>query len=948
MNVDPMVSTTEDQDQPADSAGGNGGNQQMNYKEGGGSSSNAIGNNKEETVKKSGAEEGGKLTGNRGKDDYLGSPHHLKEKIARGIEEKKEKDREEQTKRKEAYGKDRRKGIKKDKEMEMPTETFKFTSVQVKKEAIEGASSTKGAEIDLTKDDKGDEVELVIDLTKKKRKAGEIIKANIKESKQAARQEAKTAKEGKATKKGGKKGEGKKKGKKAKKVVSAAAQSVINLTKGIGRAKAAKGKNSGKPEGKIGFDFGIKSSSEDKKDTKKGAEKEAAKQTNGSGGAPATVSPIKQKPVNVYQGAAARAKARTEKNRQMVLGSRTKYRGSRRFRVTFTTKAKRNYNGGDNDLSLYQQSEELRMVLVNILARAQATCKRASIQPWVGEKDQEMPTIVDKTRVPKTWGELRRYITHDDDQFKIQGVRAGNNARWRVLINFDMNDHEEFLHLYQTSKGEWNEFPYVPIVDAPLQDEHYHCLGFLINSSADQPTRINEEGLSAELGFAVGLSFGNMPMDREYQNIKWEEARNEGSGKRDTFRNAPQSMNVYVNEKSLQARAVMAKKMAAVYGVMQEGKYPIFPDGSRMRFMPNHKLVPFNKRTVLETYANLQVTLKKEAVELDIGVKDLNTKPRTKESGDRTIGELVLGLSTGDTQLPIFRHFTKRYSRRYDPLAWCVSVHPNMSLTAVETMSKLKEIITDKYGEEAGKLIGKADSYASKAGIQNSTFKPDESGFEFLDVSKDWYLSGNAKCMIDGMDVLETPEEKEAMDKAVQSIDESKMTFLSNANTAEEEKTVATTGGVSFGDTVSQLSYDSEKSARDGHISGEESTMEMQGFEPEHEEQEKSEETQTGNPSEDNKAEGTENPESKGQSNQNAVKNVKTDGGGGSGTQTISDEGTWTRHGTAAAEKSLFETAVKFGLKSLASLSPTTKSGVSNKGVNESGAGGTPSGTEQP
>ena len=52
-----------------------------------------------------------------------------------------------------------------------------------------------------------------------------------------------------------------------------------------------------------------------------------------------------------------------------------------------------------------------------------------------------------------------------------------------------------------------------------------------------------------------------------------------------------------------------------------------------------------------------------------------------------------------------------------------------MSETAVDTLSKLKEIITVKYGAEAGKLIGVAVSYASKAGVQNSTFKPDENGF---------------------------------------------------------------------------------------------------------------------------------------------------------------------------------------------------------------------------
>ena len=44
---------------------------------------------------------------------------------------------------------------------------------------------------------------------------------------------------------------------------------------------------------------------------------------------------------NVYATFRERAKERTAKNKQMVLGSRTKYQGRRRFRVTFASSIKR-------------------------------------------------------------------------------------------------------------------------------------------------------------------------------------------------------------------------------------------------------------------------------------------------------------------------------------------------------------------------------------------------------------------------------------------------------------------------------------------------------------------------------------------------------------------------------------------------------------------------------
>ena len=262
-----------------------------------------------------------------------------------------------------------------------------------------------------------------------------------------------------------------------------------------------------------------------------------------------------------------------------------------------------------------------------------------------------------------------------------------------------------------------------------------------------------------------------------------------------------------------------------------------------------------------------------------------------------------------------------------------------MCETAVDTISQSKEIVTKQYGEEAGNMIFTTESYASKASIKNSTFLPDDSAFEYLDVSKDWYLTGNTKCMIEGMDVLkETPEQKEAMDSAIRSIDETKMTFLSNVNTAEEEKTVATIGGVSFGDTVSRLSYDSQKSAWAGHNSGEEDTEEMkQDIDPtpvltetpEAMKSGKAKEIEPGEPE-------VEDTTMSMPSGTNGV----ADSTGGNGTRAVVGEQPWIRLGTEADERSVFQSAIRFGLSSVTSTFSSP-----NKGY---GTDGKASSTQQP
>ena len=947
-----MESTTDDPGQPTESAGMNPLNQ--------GAEAAVLGkgspvkpDNKFVSVEKAkGVATREDLDRNEERGVFLGKPKDLKAKLLEGQETKRDKRIEERLKRRESYIKERKNGMRSDREMS--DEAKNAATVKVKQEQLdEGdhgylvskSSLAKAAVEEFTGGDQGG---LAIDLTKTE---GESKFRNKQKGK------SKTSKTGSKSKKRDKKDTKKdpamtskpktrSKTTRAKgaKSTSSAAQALIDLTKGIGRQKKIETEKKDKKAKTetLGFDFGIKrdegkeleKNKEEKRQGDTSVKPQAVNITESQSTKDTSVGKTSNAN-NVYANAAQRAKDRTLRNKQTVIASRTKYRGSRRFRVTFTTSKKR-VQGKESEMSLAQQSSELRMAMVNILERSKATCKRVGIHPWAGEDCTEMPTIRDAEHVPKTWGELRRYLTHDDDQFKIQSVRAGSNARWRVLINFDMDDHEKFLHLYQNSKGDWNEYPYVPLMVAPMQEQQYHCLGFLIGSSADQPTKVNEVGIAVKTEFNVGISFGNIPMDREFLNDKWNEARHGGNGKRDTFKGAPQAQNIYVNEKSLQARAVMAKKMAKHYSEMVDGKYPLFPDGSRMRFMPNHKLVPFNKREALETYANLQVTLKREAIELDIGINNPDQKIQgVKGAEGKSVGELILGLTAGEAGLPIFRHFTKSYSRKYNPSLWSVSVHPNMSAVAVDTLSKLGEILTEKYGEEVGKLILKIDSYASKAGMQNSTFKPDDTGFEFLNVEKDWYLAGNAKCMIEGMDALkETPEEKRAMDNAINSIDETKMTFLSNANTADEVQTVATEGGVSFG-TVSHLSQE-----------GEESTVAMQSVNPDDPGYLPPAETNQ-NGLTNMEIDKEKVAETEPSPPDTEMKNGTADGMGGSGTQAVREE-EWTLLGTKDDERSLFTSAINFGLSSLTNRF-STPTGRGNEAGNGTGRGaGNAHGTEEP
>ena len=99
----------ENSDQPTGSEGENGVIQPTKVGEDGIKSSKASKKKNIRKVKKSGEEKGENSSENGARGSYMGSPHHLGEKIAKNKDEKKEKDKDNQTTRKDEYLKDRSK-----------------------------------------------------------------------------------------------------------------------------------------------------------------------------------------------------------------------------------------------------------------------------------------------------------------------------------------------------------------------------------------------------------------------------------------------------------------------------------------------------------------------------------------------------------------------------------------------------------------------------------------------------------------------------------------------------------------------------------------------------------------------------------------------------------------------------------------------------------------------
>ena len=127
-------------------------------------------NNNPKVEKGSGEEKGEDLSGNEGRGTCSGSLRFLSTKIKEGQEDNRERRKEEREKRKLDYTNTRKNSIRKDKAMNSVPVTV--TRVLEKEEKLVDKESSLAQAIDLTKVEDGEQVNLVIDLTKEaKRKA---------------------------------------------------------------------------------------------------------------------------------------------------------------------------------------------------------------------------------------------------------------------------------------------------------------------------------------------------------------------------------------------------------------------------------------------------------------------------------------------------------------------------------------------------------------------------------------------------------------------------------------------------------------------------------------------------------------------------------------------------------------------------------------------------------
>ena len=260
-----------------------------------------------------------------------------------------------------------------------------------------------------------------------------------------------------------------------------------------------------------------------------------------------------------------------------------------------------------------------------------------------------------------------------------------------------------------------------------------------INKGLENETDIKGIGASYQQFHQPGIT----PAMWKEANQKAEQVSNDKKSRayiRAKYSWAPEGLCIYVDSKKKVTEA--RKKLIGKYGECdKDGNLPIWPGGSRMRFIPLKSTWIKNEKTrnKVEKRVKYHVYCKGNEYEETTLFKNIrDTIPSFK---GKTFQEIVLDIeSKKKPGIKLFRHFKHTWTPDPKVTKWSISAHSIMKAEASQKLQSLKKDMEESYGSEIVHFFQeeRRTMYASK-GKPNKPLKFDLEE----DDEDDWFKSDN-------------------------------------------------------------------------------------------------------------------------------------------------------------------------------------------------------------
>ena len=349
-----------------------------------------------------------------------------------------------------------------------------------------------------------------------------------------------------------------------------------------------------------------------------------------------------------------------------------------RLRIQFQAKIRKNNKA-------LKHEEIISNVLYNLMQGVKIIDKKASLMPWANASTQN---AINGNKLRLHIGEkINKFI--DIPELKENFVEGKTYYQNGVRIKTKMSMYEF------TEKGSNKRYvkdtkhpnvEWIPLKPAEMQKAHKsYPIGYLMGTTERGEYKTINEKISdytkthAEVSFHFVNQNGVTPSVWQFTREQAERANDNPKSKlhrKTKFKYAPAALIVYVSKKTAIKSA--RRNLIERFGKLENGLWPVMPDGLRMRFVPiifdNISSNSTNKKKQLvfnHLYDQLilQSSSKAGDIYLDLDMWDLHT--RHEYLNGSTLVEVIHGLtSTTKIGIPIFKHITNQETLKKLTTRW--------------------------------------------------------------------------------------------------------------------------------------------------------------------------------------------------------------------------------------------------------------------------------------
>ena len=522
------------------------------------------------------------------------------------------------------------------------------------------------------------------------------------------------------------------------------------------------------------------------------------------------VSPMSNTPKNVYKNTDSTKRKLNNSNESEVENSVTKKSTwnvtnhrevGNAVTILFNDKSKSKENKGDHQRLTppnMQEIENEKYIRIRMQFKAKTKEKNEAIKhdkiisdllynfmkgvKRIDSKASLLPWKAQSTHRPLNGNELRLHVGEkvneyiDIPELKENLIEGKTYYQNGIRLKTELSTYEfteRWSNMRYGNTEESKGIEWFPLKPAEMQRaENSYPIGYFVGTTerGDYRTINKEISKSTKTHTEVSFQFVNQsgvtPKIWQFAREQAERANEDPRSKvhkRTKFKYAPSALTVYVSDRSSikEARRILIEK----YGKLENGLWPVMPDGSRIRFVPilfgnvNGNSISKKKQQVFNHLYDqlvLQSSSKAGEILLDLEMWDLFS--RKEYMNGSTLEEVIHGLtSTAKPGIPIFKHITRKWSRNPNEENYEVAVAPSMLREAQETLRTIQPAMKRKFGiimnshfnPPAGQRLYKNVS-------RRDEFDPDVEDFLIASTTNDKY----SRVLIEGMDFMSNDNSK--------------------------------------------------------------------------------------------------------------------------------------------------------------------------------------------